>query len=409
MEIKEMEIKEINNKEVWENFLLDCEEKTFLQSWNWGEFQKMMGHKIWRLGIYSNEQRTMNNEGPRPFSEKGGAYGAGNEQLVGIALVVKIEARRGKFLFLPHAPVIRNQNSKRYNIARSQYSVTEFKKRILEGLLKELKKIAKKENCSFIRIAPVWERTGENEKIFKDLGFRTAPLHTHPEVTWELNLKKPEKELLAAMRKTTRYLIKQGLKNEELEISKSQNIEDIEIFNDLYQKTVDRHHFVPFSLKYLKNEFRAFARDPSAQFTPSKVEGPQGDDEAIVFLAKYREECLASAIVIFWQGIGFYHQGASTPKYPKIPASYLLQWEAIKEAKRRGCKLYNFWGIADISLKFKVQSSKFEKHPFWGLTLFKKGFGGYEKKYVKTQDLPLSLKYWFTFVFENLRKKKRGF
>ncbi|GAI33015.1 unnamed protein product, partial [marine sediment metagenome] len=33
------------------------------------------------------------------------------------------------------------------------------------------------------------------------------------------------------------------------------------------------------------------------------------------------------------------------------PASYLLQWEAIKEAKNRGCKLYNFWGIAEIESK----------------------------------------------------------
>jgi len=46
-----MEIKEINNKEDWEGFLLRCDEKTFLNSWNWGEFQKREGEKIWRLGI----------------------------------------------------------------------------------------------------------------------------------------------------------------------------------------------------------------------------------------------------------------------------------------------------------------------------------------------------------------------
>jgi len=51
-----MEIREITNKEIWENFLLKCYEKTFLDSWNWGEFNKKMGNKIWRLGIYSNEK-----------------------------------------------------------------------------------------------------------------------------------------------------------------------------------------------------------------------------------------------------------------------------------------------------------------------------------------------------------------
>ena len=42
----ESEVQEIKNKEIWEGFLLDCQEKTFLQSWNWGEFQIKTGNKI---------------------------------------------------------------------------------------------------------------------------------------------------------------------------------------------------------------------------------------------------------------------------------------------------------------------------------------------------------------------------
>ena len=51
-----MEVKEIKDKEIWEDFFARCEEKTFLQSWNWGEFQERIGSasggKIWRLGVY---------------------------------------------------------------------------------------------------------------------------------------------------------------------------------------------------------------------------------------------------------------------------------------------------------------------------------------------------------------------
>jgi hypothetical protein len=47
-----MEIKEIKDKEIWEGFLEKCKEKTFLQSFNWGEFNKMMGNKVWRLGYF---------------------------------------------------------------------------------------------------------------------------------------------------------------------------------------------------------------------------------------------------------------------------------------------------------------------------------------------------------------------
>ena len=47
-------------------------------------------------------------------------------------------------------------------------------------------------------------------------------------------------------------------------------------------------------------------------------------------------------------------------------------------------------------------------HPWAGLTLFKMGFGGYKKEFVKTQDFPLSKLYWLTYIFEKIRKSKRG-
>ena len=345
-----MEVKEINNKEIWENFLSECKEKTFLNSWNWGEFQRKEGNKIWRLGAYDNEQ------------------------IVGGTLIIKVEARRGTFLFVPHGPSAREQG--RGN-----------RKQILEVLLEELKKIVKEEGASFIRVASIWERNEENVRIFREIGFKEAPIHMHPEVTWEMDIKPSEENLLMDMRKTTRYLIRQGLKDQDLTIIQSKKIEDVEVFNRLYQATVNRHHFVPFSLDCLKNEFETFLPD----------------NQILTFLARYKDEVIASAIMVFWQKIGFYHHGASSLKYPKVPASYLLQWEAIKEAKKRGCEFYNFWGIADKS----EESKDFKKHPWAGLTLFKKGFGGYKKEYVKTQDLILSQKYWLNYIIEKLRKIKR--
>ncbi len=350
-----MEVRKIKDKQIWEEFLQEVKNKTFLQSWSWGEFQKMMGNKIWRMGLYENEN------------------------LIGVALVVKIEAKRGRFLFVPHGPIIESR-------IKNQES------RILESLLEKLRQISKEEGCIFIRIAPVCERDEKNKKIFKDLGFRQAPIHIHPELTWQMDLGLSDNELLMNMRKTTRYLIRQGLKNKKLKIEKSQNLKDVEIFNELYQKTVNRHHFVPFSLEYLKNEFLAFSRDSSLR----------AQNDSVIFLAKYKGEVLTAAIVLFWQKIGFYHQGASSQKYAKIPASYLLQWQVIKEAKSRGCKIYNFWGIADIE-----SEQELEKHPWKGLSLFKKGFGGSKKAYLKTQDLPLSKKYYLTYIFEKLRKAKR--
>ena len=350
----ELKIREIQNKEVWENFLLQCSEKTFLDSWNWGEFQKKMEEKIWRFGIYNDQE------------------------LIGLALIIKIKAKRGTFIFAPHSPAV-------VPLSGTKAGGPNIKSKILEILINKLKEIAKEEKASFIRVAPIWEKSEENIRIFKKLGFREAPIHIHPELTWELDINFSEEELLAGMRKTTRYLIKQADKNPEIEIIKSRNIHDLEKFSQLLNKTAIRHHFTSFSLNYLKNQFSCF----------------ELDNQIVIYFGKYKQEIISGAVMIYWQGIGFYHHGASLAKYNnnKVPVSYLLQWEAIKEAKSRGCTKYNFWGVAPAGR---------QKHPWAGLTLFKMGFGGYKKEYLKTQDLPLSWKYYLTYIFENLRKIKRG-
>jgi lipid II:glycine glycyltransferase (peptidoglycan interpeptide bridge formation enzyme) len=46
--------------------------------------------------------------------------------------------------------------------------------------------------------------------------------------------------------------------------------------------------------------------------------------------------------------------------------NYILQWEAIRWAKSRGCTLYDFWGAPhDID----------ENDPMYGVFRFKLGFG----------------------------------
>jgi len=351
----ELAIKEINDKEIWEEFLEQCEEKTFLQSWNWGEFQILEGNKIWRFGVYSSQE------------------------LVGIALVIKITAKRGTFLFIPHGPIVKNQ-----------IQVSKFQ--ILNALLEELKKLANKENASFIRISPIWQRNEINERIFQGLGFRNAPIHMHAETTWELNIQAPEEEILAGMRKTTRYLIRQGQKNKDIQITKSRRIEDLEKFNKVYLETAKRHNFVVFPMRYLKNEFSSFIND----------------DQILILFGKYKNEIVSVALFVFWQNMTFYHHSGSLSKYAKMPVSYLLQWEAIKEAKKRGCEFYNFWGINENEWRLKIGKWKFGKHPWTGLSLFKMGFGGYRKEFIKTQDFVLKSGYWFNYLIETIRKIKRG-
>jgi len=362
-----MKIESIKEKEIWENFLLKCQAKTFLNSWNWGEFQKKLGHKAWRFGVYKKNSKTNSQ----------------SSKLIRTALVVKIEAKRGTFLFVPHGPNLGE------DILKQKKESLKLKGKILYTLLVRLKKLARQEGASFIRFAPIWERNRQNIKIFNDLNFRQAPLHVHPEVTWEMDLTPTEKDILMNMRKNTRYEIRKGGRTDGLKIIKSDQIEQVKVFNDLYEKTAKRHDFVPFNLDYLQKEHQSFS----------------SDDQILTFHAQYKGEIVSSAIIVFWQNQAFYHHGASTMKHRKIPSSHLLQWEVIKEAKNRDCKAYNFWGIADIPMK----KLKKQPHPWKGITIFKRGFGGYREEYVKTQDLVICFKYWLNYLVETARKYKRHY
>ncbi|HEA84494.1 MAG TPA: peptidoglycan bridge formation glycyltransferase FemA/FemB family protein [Candidatus Wildermuthbacteria bacterium] len=340
-----MQIREITNKDIWERFLSECPHKSFLHSWNWGEFQEEMREKIWRLGVFDSET------------------------LVAVFLVVKVQARRGSFLLIPHGPVL-----------KSSTALPE----VIEAAVEDLKLRAVDEKVSFIRINPISERTDENTAVFEKLGFRAAPIQMHPESSWKLDITPSAEELLKNMRKTTRYLVKQTSQNKDIAIRQSADAKDIEMFSELHKKVSKRQNFVPFSLKYLMKEFSVFHKD----------------NEVSLFIATYKGEFAAACFVVFWSGIGFYHHAASEPKFAKLSIPYLLQWEAIKEAKRRGCKLYDFWGY--------VNPKENPKHPWAGPTLFKMGFGGEDHLYVKTQDFPLNWKYWATNAFERIRRLRRG-
>jgi lipid II:glycine glycyltransferase (peptidoglycan interpeptide bridge formation enzyme) len=342
-----MEIKEVKNKQVWEEFLLSIQEKTFLQSWNWLEFNQKMNHQTYCLGVFDQ-----------------------SNNLIGSVLAVKIKAKRGSFLLIQHGP----------NIKQDQ-----LKEKILIIILKELKKIAKQEKIDFIRIVPLWQKNKQNQDIFKKLGFIKSPMHASAyQSTWKLDISLSEQEILKNMRKTTRYLIRQAEKNQAIEILKSNKPEDVEIYDKLNQEIARKKQFTCFSFSFSLNEFNCLVKD----------------DNILLFLGKYQDKIVAAALVVFWSNIGFYHQAAFSAKYHKIPISYLLQWQAIKEAKKRNCLFYDFWGYVDPKLK--------PKHPWAGPSLFKTGFGGQEYHYLETMDLPLSKKYWLIYVFEKLRKIKRG-
>ena len=310
-----MEVRSIDTREEWQKFIEETLPHTFLQTWEWKLSQEILGNKTFNLGIYQDNE------------------------LIGVAFIYKIVARRGSFLFCPHGPIIKTEKEKAF-----------------AELFIYLKDLAKKEKVDFIRISPLDIKTEEMVKMFKEKGFRDAPLHMHPEHAWILDISITEQELLKNMKKRTRYSITKAQKD-GVEVIGSDKLDDIESFYNVYMETAERQDFVPFSREYIKKEFEIFGKEGNI----------------LIFFAKYQEEIIATAMIIYSNGSGFYHHGASTRNQTNIPASEYLQWHAIKEAKKRGLNLYNFWGVAPEDAV---------NHPWVGLSRFKKGFGGYCEEYV---------------------------
>ena len=333
-----MKIEEITAKIIWEEFASRFSPSNFLTSWDWADFNQRMGDLSFRLGIWEGDQ------------------------LVGICLVLKVKARRGDFLLCPAGPLFYDFNSKYFRF-----------------IVQYLRKLAEKEKVRFIRIRPTIE-VGNIEKIIEEENFKGAPSHVHAQFSWILDITKKEEELLADMRKSTRYLIKHSDKD-ELFIKEKNDLSGIRILEELQEETVDRHKFTPFSTKYIEKEFEVFFKHKQAKI-----------------LVSYKgNQALAAAMIIFYGNSAFYHHGASIRT--KTSATYLLQWEAIKKAKEAGKKYYNFWGIAPNDLP---------NHPLAGLTYFKQGFGGFKLEYTRAYDLPTSLRYPFIYWFEKLRSVSRG-
>ena len=352
-----MRVTEINDQSTWDSFLNEAGSPSFLQSWEWGELSVLENHQVLRLGVYEKET------------------------LTATALVLKIASKKGKFMLIPHGPTTKLQ-------------ATSFKLQVLKTLTEYLVEIGKKEKYIYIRTAPIIEKKEGTGSTFTDVGYVKAPMYMHAESVWKLALDKPEEQLLGDMRKTTRYLIKKAQKDGVV-IEKRTDSKAVDDFWEVYKETFSREGFTPFSKQYIQHEFETFNKTGNAVFLFGQLRtGAVEEQSGKTAPVKY----LAAALILFTKSTGFYHQGASI--HSKVPVPYLLQWEAIKEAKNRGCEFYNFWGIAP--------DENNKKHPWAGLTLFKKGFGGEQIDYVETQDYVLDqLRYIPIYLYEKILRWKR--
>lgn len=278
----------VEDKSVWEEFVLSREEANFLQSWMWGDVNERLGRKVIRLGYFDDDK------------------------LVGVMVAVVEDAKRGRYVSVAAGPIIDWGNSELVHAWRDS-----------------LLEMADKEDSVFVRVRPQLLALDTTERTFRDLGFRRAKMHLEAELTSQLDLTKSLDELNQNLRKNTRREIKQA-KKKGIKVTKFDDPKIIKEFYEMQLETAKRHEFVPYSYDRLQAEFDVFA---------------EADDVLLYSSHTAEGELIAQAFVIFYGAEASYHYGASTELGRTEPGAYLIQWKAIQEAINRGCKRYNFWGV----------------------------------------------------------------
>ena len=105
-----------------------------------------------------------------------------------------------------------------------------------------------------------------------------------------------------------------------------------------------------------------------------------------MLLAEYGGEPLA-AVMVFARGRrAWYFYGASADTQRERMPTYILQWEAIRWARQRGCLEYDLWGVPDADEATLESSFASRSDGLWGVYRFKRGFGGELRRAVGPWD-----------------------
>ena len=222
------------------------------------------------------------------------------------------------------------------------------------ALWPEVDALCRRERAVFLKVEPdVWE---EEPDATPPPRFRPSLHAIQPRRTLVVSLAGSEEEILARMKQKTRYNIR-------LAARKGVTVrpwDDVAGFHRLMQETGARDGFGVHSLAYYRRAYDLFH--------------PRGEAELLV--AEYQGEPLA-ALMVFARGRrAWYFYGASTGKHRNKMPTYLLQWEAMRWAKARGCTEYDLWGVPDADGDTLEAQFTRRRDGLWGVYRFKRGFGG---------------------------------
>ncbi len=253
----------------------------------------------------------------------------------------------GEYLYVPRGPRVESTKPKIQIPNETQNP--EHKTRI-GPVMEALRAKAKELNVGWIRIEPETEDVlSEIREAVKGVRITKAPHDMQPRETFVVDLALTEEELLAAMKPKARYNIGVA-KKRGVNVMMSSDAKYVEAFIRLVMGTADRKGIVP----HPKGYYKAMC---------ASLLGENGK----IFAAEKDGEIIAANVVVFHGDTATYLHGGSDEAFRADMAPFLLQWEAMREAKRHGCSRYDFGGVSMAELEAGTGK-------WLGITRFKTGF-----------------------------------
>ncbi len=241
----------------------------------------------------------------------------------------------------------------------------------------EIDSVCKQKRAIFLKLEPdQWE----DALPITNYRLPISPHNIQPPRTLIVDLRGSGDEILARMKQKTRYNIR--LAEKKGVTVRAWN--DLQAFHKMMLVTGGRDGFGVHSLEYYRRAYELFH--------------PKGMCELLV--AEYEGKPLAALFVARNGRRAYYLYGASTDEERNRMPTYLLQWEAMKWAKARGCEEYDLWGVPDEDEATLEANFETRRDGLWGVYRFKRGFGGELKRAAQAMDRVYNpLLYWAYLKF----------
>jgi len=329
---------------VWNSIISKLPEPHFLQTYEWAQVKATYGwqpvYLAWDNEGKMQEERSLSSFGFHPSAA---------------ALVLKRQIIRNGFaarlsiFYAPKGPLL-------------DWSNESLRNRVLN----DLQSFARKQGAIFLKMDPdVVLGTGipssEDDLVdnggqvvmseLKRRGWRSSSDQIQFKNTVLIDLTPSQEELLARMKQKTRYNIRLAQKKSVVLRVGAQK--DFGMLYKMYAETSVRDGFVIRDEGYYQTVWKLFmdSSEPTCEQLIAEVDG----------------EPVAAIFVFYFARRAYYVYGMSRDLHRERMPTYLLQWEAMKRAKARGCSVYDLWGAPDM---FD------ESHSMWGVYRFKEGLGG---------------------------------